>query len=50
VEGGGRSINEPETKPQMTAYLIQKIVMQYKSHGSAADFYAGFINGIVDKM
>jgi hypothetical protein len=23
---------------------------QYKSHRSAADFDAGFINGIVDKM
>jgi hypothetical protein len=44
VEGGGRSDYEPETKPQsMTAYLIEKIVKQYKSHRSAADFDAGFI-------
>ena len=50
VEGGGPSDNEPETKPHMTAYLIEKIVKQYKSHRSAADFDAGFINGIVNKM
>ena len=41
---------QEETKPQMTAYLIEKIVKQYKSHRSAADFDAGFINGIVDRM
>jgi hypothetical protein len=35
---------QEETKPQMTAYLIEKIVKQYKSHRSAADFDAGFIN------
>jgi hypothetical protein len=34
----------------MTAYLIEKIVKQYKSHRSAADFEAGFINRIVGKM
>jgi hypothetical protein len=39
-----------EKKPHMTAYLIEKIVKQYKSHRSAADFDAGFINRIVDKM
>jgi hypothetical protein len=50
VEGGGQSDNEPETKPHMTAYIIKKSVKQYKSHRSAADFDAGFINGIVDKM
>jgi hypothetical protein len=42
--------NKKETKPQMTAYLIEKIVKQYKSHRSAADFDEGFINGIVDRM
>jgi hypothetical protein len=41
---------QEETKPQMTAYLIEKIVKQYKSHMSAADFDARFINGIVDSM
>jgi DNA modification methylase len=41
---------QEKTKPQMTAYLIEKIVKQYKSHRSAADFDAGFINGIVDRM
>jgi hypothetical protein len=41
---------QEETKPQMRAYLIEKIVKQYKSHRSAADFDAGFINGIVDRM
>jgi hypothetical protein len=51
VEGGGQSDNgKQETKPHMTAYLIEKIVKQYKSHRSATDFDAGFINGIVDKM
>jgi hypothetical protein len=50
VEGGWQSNNEPETKPHMTAYLIEKILKQYKSHRSAADFDAGLINGIVDKM
>jgi hypothetical protein len=39
-----------ETKPQMIAYLIEKIAKHYKSHRSAADFDAGFINGIVDRM
>jgi hypothetical protein len=34
----------------MTAYLIEKIEKQYKSHRSAANFDVGFINGIVDKM
>jgi hypothetical protein len=41
---------QEESKPQMTAYLLEKIVKQYKSHRSAADFNAGFINGIVDRM
>jgi hypothetical protein len=51
VEGDGRSDDgEQETKPHMTAYLIEKIVKQYKSHTSAADSDAGFINGVVDKM
>jgi hypothetical protein len=50
VEGGGRSGNEPETKPHMTAHLSEKIVKQYKSHRSAAHFDAEFINGIIDKM
>jgi hypothetical protein len=48
--GGGQSGNEPETKPHMTAYLIEKIVRQYKSSRSAADSDAGFINGIVAKI
>jgi hypothetical protein len=38
------------TKPQMTAYLMEKIVKQCKSHRSAADFDAGFIDGIIDRM
>jgi hypothetical protein len=41
---------QEETKPQLTAYLIGKIVKQYKSHRRAADFDAGFINGIVDRI
>ena len=51
VEGGRSDNGEQETKPHMTAYLIEKIVKQYKSHTrSAADFDAGFISGVVDKM
>ena len=42
--------NDATTRPHMTAYLIEKIVKQYKSHRSASDFDAGFINKIVDKM
>jgi hypothetical protein len=46
LEGGGQSNNdEPETKPHMTAYMIEKIVKQDKSHQSAA-----LINRIVDKI
>ena len=41
---------DDEKKPHMTAYLIEKIVKQYKSHRSASDFDAGFINRIVEKM
>jgi hypothetical protein len=41
---------DDDKKPHMTAYLIEKIVKPYKSHRSAADFDAGFINRIVDKM
>jgi hypothetical protein len=41
---------DDEKKPHMTAYLIEKIVKQYKSHPSASDFDAGFINRIVEKM
>jgi hypothetical protein len=41
---------QEETKPQMTAYLFEKIVKQYKSNRSAANFNAGFINGTVDRM
>jgi hypothetical protein len=50
VEGVGQSNNEPETKPHMRAYLIEKIEKQCKSHRSAAASDVGFINGIVDKM
>jgi hypothetical protein len=37
-------------KPHMTAYLIEKIVKQYKSHRSASDFDTGFINRIIEAM
>jgi hypothetical protein len=37
-------------KTHMMAYLLEKIVEQYKSHRSAVDFDSGFINIIVDKM
>lgn len=40
---------DDKKKPHMTAYLIEKIVKQYKSHRSASDFDAGFIR-IVEKM
>jgi hypothetical protein len=39
-----------DKKPHMTAHLTEKIMKQRKSHRSAADFDAGFINKIVDKM
>jgi hypothetical protein len=39
-----------EKKPHMTAHLIEKILKQCKSHRSAKDFDAGFLNRIVDKM
>jgi hypothetical protein len=41
---------DDKKKPHMTAYLIEKIVKQYKSHRSASDFNAGFINRTVEKM
>ncbi len=41
---------DDDKKPHMTACLTEKIVKQCKSHRSAADFDAGFINKIVDKM
>jgi hypothetical protein len=41
---------DDDKKPDMTAHLTEKIVKQHKSHRSAADFDAGFINRIVDKI
>ena len=41
---------EEENKPHMTAYLIEKIVKQYKSHQSASDFDTGFINRTIQAM
>jgi hypothetical protein len=35
------SVDVDDKKPHMTAYLIEKIVKQHKSHCSAADFDAG---------
>ena len=49
-EMGSLESVDDDKKPHMTAYLIEKIVKQYKSHRSAADFDAGFINKIVGKM
>jgi hypothetical protein len=48
--GLSEGVQDDKKKPPMTAYLIEKIVKQYKSHRSASDFDAGFINKIVDKM
>jgi hypothetical protein len=49
--GSSESVDvDDDKKPHMTAYLTEKIVKQCKSHRSAADFDAGFINKIVDKM
>jgi hypothetical protein len=51
VEGDSKKqVTKKEKKPHMMAYRIEKIVKQYKSHRSAVDFDAGFINQIVDKM
>ena len=44
-----RSSNTGKT-PLLTAYLIEKIVKQYKSHRSALDFDTGYINRIVKTM
>ena len=42
-------VEEAENKPHMTAYLlIEKIVKQGKSQGSASDFGTDFINRIVE--
>jgi hypothetical protein len=48
--GSSEVVVDDEKKPRMTAFFIEKIVKQYKSHRSAADFDAGFINRIVNKM
>ena len=45
----GDGVDE-ENKPHMTAYLIEKIVKQYKSHRSASDFDTGFINRTIEAM
>jgi hypothetical protein len=37
-------------KPLMSGYLIEKIVKQYKTHRSAADFDSGFVDKVVDAM
>ncbi len=47
---GVEDVDEDEKKPHMTAYLIEKIVKQYKSHRSALDFDMSFIDRVVDKM
>jgi hypothetical protein len=39
-----------EKKPLMSAYLIEKIIKQYKCHRSAADFDTGFIARMVVEM
>ncbi len=36
--------------PLMSAYLIEKIVKQCKTHQSAADFDSGFVDKVVDAM
>jgi hypothetical protein len=36
--------------PLMSAYLIEKIVKQYKNHQSAADFDSGFVDKVIDAM
>jgi hypothetical protein len=36
--------------PLMSANLIEKIVKQYKTHQSAADFDSGFVDKVVDAM
>jgi hypothetical protein len=48
--GPSEGVNKKMKKPRMTAYLIEKIIKQCKSHRSAADFDAGYINIILDKM
>jgi hypothetical protein len=36
--------------PLLSGCLIEKIVKQYKTHRSAADFDSGFVNKVVDAM
>jgi hypothetical protein len=36
--------------PLMSAYLIEKIVKQYKTHQTAADFDSGFVDKVVDAI
>jgi hypothetical protein len=48
--GSSAEIVDHDKIPHIPAYLIEKIVKQYKSHRSAADFDAGFIHRIIDKM
>jgi hypothetical protein len=50
MDDSSEGVMKEEKKPHMTAYLIEKIVKQYKSHWCAANFDAGFINRIVEKM
>ena len=41
---------QEENKPHMTAYLVEKIVKQYKSHQGASDFNTGFITRTIEAM
>ena len=38
------------TNPLMSAYLIERVVKQYKTHRSAADFDSGYVNKVVNAM
>jgi hypothetical protein len=50
-EGQGEDVDEnPQTKVEMSAYLVEKIIKTYKSHRGATDFDAAYIDAIVNDM
>ena len=43
-------VDDADKPPLLIAYLIEKIIKQYKSHRSALDFDTGFIIRVVKTM
>ena len=40
----------PQTKLEMSAYLVEKIIKKYKSHRGATDFDLAYIDAVVNDM